>query len=176
MPDEMLSMIGLTLATPSHCPFWTCAVPVGDFSAITLAEGKCPDQATLMAICRACSLSMPDFVPVAPTRISRRELAEYATHQRESLQALIARVGGRQETILTLAWKQPSLAPGPPAVAACDWLHRCDVQLREEMDRQEELAALAQRLAAPAEPLTEATVIYAFDGGCDLSLLHAPAD
>ncbi len=176
MTDEMLTLIGLTLASPSHSPFWTRAVPVGRFSAITLNEGKRPDQATLMAICRACTLAMPDFVPVAPTRISQLELAEYVADQQEELQELILRVGGRQETILTLSWKEPSRSPSLPVVEEGDWQHRCDVQLCEEMIRQEELAALAHRLAAPAEPLTQASTFYAFDGGCDLSLLHAPSD
>jgi hypothetical protein len=176
MPEDILTLIGLSRAGPASPPFWTRAVPAGSFSAISLVDGKTPDRATLIAICRACCYAMPDFVPVAPTRIRRDELARYAAGQQESLGALIARVGGRQETILTLEWKRRPATALPPPGDGRDWLRRRALQWRTASDRRDALDELANRLAAPAMGLAQAHAINTFEGGCDLSLLHRPGD
>lgn len=175
MRDESFMLIGLSLAGPRHEPFWTRAVPVGAFHAITLVEGKTTDRATLMAICRACCFGMPDFFPIAPSRISRQELAAYAADQEEALRALIARVGGLQESILTVEWTE-RLPPPPGARGEREWLPLRALRMSGAPARRDDLAALARRLATPAASLTRAEAINAFDGGCDLSLLHTPKD
>jgi len=176
MSEDILTLIGLSRTGPTRAPFWTRSVPVGGFNAISLIEGKAPDRATLIAICRACSFAMADFVPVAPTRMARDELALYTCDQCKALRALIDRVGGRQESILTLEWRDHAGQALPAAREGCDWLHRRVLQLRAGPDRRHELVALAQRLAGPAMALAEARTINAFDGGCDVSLLHSSRD
>lgn len=175
MRDEPFMLIGLCLAGPQHAPFWTRAVPVGAFHAIALAEGKTADRATLMAICRACCFAMPDFFPIAPSRISRHELADYAADQEEALRALIARVGGLQESILTVEWTDRRKPP-PGGRGEREWLPLRALRMTGAPTRRDNLAALARRLATPAASLTRAEAINAFEGGCDFSLLHTPED